>query len=209
MAAWEDYYEILNANPKNSAQDIRKAYGDKALLHHADRHRGAPAAVMAWHEEKMKGVNQAYNILGNPTKRSAYDNDYSEQKAKARVSAGTSTSSTGPPPPTPPPSATSKPGPTPPPVSNPVIEVDQARIVVESVQGQPIRTSFVVRHVSGDLPCKWSLVLEKDGKILSDAPAVFRMEPLNRFPTTITIELPAQPTGVFEGSLELYIKEEA
>jgi curved DNA-binding protein len=60
-----DYYSILGV-PRNASQDeIRKAYKKKSMQHHPDR---------GGDEEKFKQVNEAYQNLGNPQKRSEYDN---------------------------------------------------------------------------------------------------------------------------------------
>jgi len=61
-----DYYSILGVSKNASDQDIRKAYKKKSMQHHPDRPGG--------NEEQFKLVNEAYSILSNPQKRTAYDN---------------------------------------------------------------------------------------------------------------------------------------
>lgn len=60
-----DYYSILGVPKNASDQDIRKAYKKLSMQHHPDR---------GGDEEQFKKVNEAYQILKDPNKRSAYDN---------------------------------------------------------------------------------------------------------------------------------------
>jgi len=62
-----DYYEILNVDRKASKQEIKKAYRKLAKQYHPDRNK-APDA-----EEKFKEIQEAYEILSDDQKRSAYD----------------------------------------------------------------------------------------------------------------------------------------
>jgi DnaJ-class molecular chaperone len=63
----KDYYEILGITKGSTAADIKSAYRKKALEWHPDRNKSADA------EEKFKEINEAYEILSNDQKRSAYD----------------------------------------------------------------------------------------------------------------------------------------
>ncbi|MFZ4702710.1 MAG: molecular chaperone DnaJ [Candidatus Methylumidiphilus sp.] len=68
MAAKEDYYELLTV-PRNASDDeIKKSFRRLAMKYHPDRNIGSPEA-----EEKFKKVKEAYEILSDPKKRSAYD----------------------------------------------------------------------------------------------------------------------------------------
>ena len=67
MAAKRDYYEVLGV-PKNASDaEIKKAFRGLARQYHPDVNK-APDAV-----EKFKEVNEAYQVLSDPQKRSAYD----------------------------------------------------------------------------------------------------------------------------------------
>jgi len=63
-----DYYEILGIDRSADADTIKKAYRKLALQHHPDRNGGDPEA-----EEKFKEATEAYEILRDPKKRTAYD----------------------------------------------------------------------------------------------------------------------------------------
>ncbi|MBI4574259.1 MAG: molecular chaperone DnaJ [candidate division NC10 bacterium] len=63
-----DYYEILGIARAASPEDIKKAYRRLAHRHHPDKNPGDRSA-----EERFKEISEAYEILGNPEKRQAYD----------------------------------------------------------------------------------------------------------------------------------------
>jgi molecular chaperone DnaJ len=63
-----DYYEVLGVSRDASDQDIKSAYRKLALKHHPDRNPGSAEA-----EEKFKEAAEAYAILADADKRSAYD----------------------------------------------------------------------------------------------------------------------------------------
>jgi molecular chaperone DnaJ len=63
-----DFYEVLGIAKGASDDDIKKAYRKLAKQYHPDLNPGDKTA-----EEKMKEVNEAYEILSNPDKKSRYD----------------------------------------------------------------------------------------------------------------------------------------
>src|SRR5574340_1069880 len=70
MANKRDYYEVLGV-PKNAGEDeIKKAYRKLAMKYHPDRNQG-DAAKNA--EAKFKEAKEAYEMLSDAQKRSAYD----------------------------------------------------------------------------------------------------------------------------------------
>ncbi len=63
-----DYYEVLGIQKGASEDDIKKAYKKKAREYHPDLHPDDPTC-----EDKMKEVNEAYEVLSDAEKRSRYD----------------------------------------------------------------------------------------------------------------------------------------
>ncbi|KER27305.1 hypothetical protein T265_13824, partial [Opisthorchis viverrini] len=71
-----DYYAILGLKKLRhlaSADDIRRAYRKKLLTHHPDKRRAAGERVKDESHDYFSCITIAYEILGNPTKRHAYD----------------------------------------------------------------------------------------------------------------------------------------
>ncbi|MBT7547640.1 MAG: DnaJ domain-containing protein, partial [Gemmatimonadetes bacterium] len=66
--AKRDYYEVLNLGRDASDSDIKGAYRKMALKYHPDRNPGDAAA-----EETFKEASEAYEVLSDQEKRSAYD----------------------------------------------------------------------------------------------------------------------------------------
>jgi molecular chaperone DnaJ len=67
MANKRDYYEVLGLGRNATEDELKKAYRRLAREHHPDV-SGAPGA-----EERFKEINEAYQVLSDPDKRSAYD----------------------------------------------------------------------------------------------------------------------------------------
>ena len=63
----KDFYEVLGVSKNASKEEIKSAYRKSALKYHPDRNK-APDA-----EEHFKEINEAYEVLSNEQKKSAYD----------------------------------------------------------------------------------------------------------------------------------------
>ena len=63
-----DYYELLGVDKSANDAELKKAYRRLAMKHHPDRNPDDPAA-----EAKFKEAKEAYDILSDSEKRSAYD----------------------------------------------------------------------------------------------------------------------------------------
>lgn len=60
----EDYYHILDVKRDATAEEIKAAYRRLVKEHHPDKGKSP---------ERIKEINEAYSILGNPDKRLRYD----------------------------------------------------------------------------------------------------------------------------------------
>lgn len=64
----KDYYDILGVDKNAGDIDIKKAYRNLAKKYHPDLNKDNPSAA-----EKFKEINEAYEVLSDPTKKSNYD----------------------------------------------------------------------------------------------------------------------------------------
>ncbi|MCC6501813.1 MAG: DnaJ domain-containing protein [Deltaproteobacteria bacterium] len=65
----KDYYTILGVGRGASEEEIKKAYRNLAREFHPDLHPDKKKEM----EAKFKEINEAYQVLGDPKKRSEYD----------------------------------------------------------------------------------------------------------------------------------------
>ena len=68
MADKRDYYEVLGLSKGASDDEIKKAFRKGAMKYHPDKNPGDKVA-----EEKFKEINEAYEVLSDPDKKSKYD----------------------------------------------------------------------------------------------------------------------------------------
>ena len=68
------YYDLLNVSHSASDKELKIAYLKMAKKYHPDVYEGV-------NTDHFKKVNEAYSVLKNPQKRSAYDN---KSKIRAR-----------------------------------------------------------------------------------------------------------------------------
>ena len=66
--AKRDYYEVLGVNRDASEDDLKRSYRRLAMKWHPDRNPDNPRA-----EEHFKEAKEAYEVLSDPNKRTAYD----------------------------------------------------------------------------------------------------------------------------------------
>lgn len=71
-----DYYAILEVSPTATATEIRRSYRRLARLHHPDLNQQA-------RDIHIKRLNEAYEVLRDPLKRAAYDQQRAEEKRRS------------------------------------------------------------------------------------------------------------------------------
>jgi curved DNA-binding protein CbpA len=74
-------YSVLKLSRRANSRDIKTAYWTLAKQFHPDVNAGDKEA-----ERWTKEINRAYEVLGDPDARAAYDLEYSRLRAKARRS---------------------------------------------------------------------------------------------------------------------------
>ena len=75
MSSNDDYYKFLDVPPTASLEEIRSVFRRMAFKYHPDRNKDP------WAETIFMQINEAYQVLGNPKKRAAYD---AERRAEAQ-----------------------------------------------------------------------------------------------------------------------------
>jgi len=85
MSTKRDYYEVLGVSRNATDEELKKSYRRLAMKYHPDRNPGDQET-----ENRFKEVKEAYEILSDPRKRSAYD-----QFGHAGVEAGFSNGHAG------------------------------------------------------------------------------------------------------------------
>lgn len=64
-----DHYAALGLDSAATLADIKKAFRQKASLHHPDRNDAADAPA------RFRAVQEAYEVLSDETRRQAYDDN--------------------------------------------------------------------------------------------------------------------------------------
>jgi hypothetical protein len=80
------HYATLGVSDGAQPDEVRRAYLDLARQLHPDRWIDASVDERADVERRMREVNEAWRVLGNPARRLAYDVERREAGARPRVS---------------------------------------------------------------------------------------------------------------------------
>jgi len=68
LVQYKDYYQILGVTRTASEQEVKTAYRKMARKYHPDANKNDPTA-----EERIKEINEAYEVLKDQDKRKKYD----------------------------------------------------------------------------------------------------------------------------------------
>lgn len=68
-----NHYEVLGVEPTSEGPAIKRAYLDAARRYHPDYHADADEVTRAEIARRMQAVNEAWEVLGDPTSRASYD----------------------------------------------------------------------------------------------------------------------------------------
>lgn len=66
--ASKDYYRVLDVEKEATIEDIKKSYRRLAMKYHPDRNRNDSECA-----ERLKEINEAYQVLGDESKKRQYD----------------------------------------------------------------------------------------------------------------------------------------
>jgi curved DNA-binding protein CbpA len=72
-----DYYQVLQLSPDATVDEVHKAYRSLAMRFHPDRNSTPEAA------QTMAIINEAYSVIGDPSRRLVYDRQRGKDPAKA------------------------------------------------------------------------------------------------------------------------------
>ncbi|QZE12448.1 molecular chaperone DnaJ [Mycoplasma sp. Ms02] len=81
MSKKRDYYEVLGVAKNATDQEIKKAYRKLAMKYHPDKLKDGSS------DEKMREVNEAYEVLSDAKKRANYD-QFGHEGANAGFNSG-------------------------------------------------------------------------------------------------------------------------
>jgi DnaJ family protein C protein 7 len=75
----KEYYMILGMDRNTSPDEIKKAYKNKARIHHPDHHMNASEAKRKEEEKNFKKVCEVFATLSNPEERACHDSKCTEE----------------------------------------------------------------------------------------------------------------------------------
>jgi hypothetical protein len=76
------HYELLGVTRAATADEIKRAYYNRARLYHPDAHSASAPAVRDEAERAMQALNQAWNALRDPLRRRRYDRSLERTAAR-------------------------------------------------------------------------------------------------------------------------------
>ena len=71
----EDHYAALGLASSATLADVKKAFRTQASIYHPDKNVAANAVHVAKAAERFRAVQAAYEVLSDPARREAYDDN--------------------------------------------------------------------------------------------------------------------------------------
>jgi len=162
----KDFYRVLEVESNASQDEIEKQHRLLMLVWHPDRFPSSESKAKA--EEKCKQINEAYDVLSDPGKRKAYDDDRGSAPTTAP---GHSTAASAPTPPAP----------------KPEIVFSTTTLNFGTVtKGDDGTKSFTIEN-HGDFPD--AITIKWDPQPAWAKPLDIETTPITIFPITVTVEL--------------------
>ncbi len=75
-----NYYEVLDVSPDSSAEQIRSAFKRQVMATHPDKN----PERREWSERRMREVVEAYEAIGDPTRRAEFDHAFRAYRRAVR-----------------------------------------------------------------------------------------------------------------------------
>lgn len=107
----KDYYEVLGVRRSASAEEIELAFKGRRTQYHPDKYSAGDAETLQWATQHMQAVNEAYTVLSDTSRRSAYDRRRAGESQTPPGPEPSSSSSHKAQPPSPPPTPSPSPQP--------------------------------------------------------------------------------------------------
>lgn len=81
--SYKNFYELLEIPPSASQKEIKHAYYKLSMRHHPDKNHGCESSAKVFKE-----ITSAYEVLGNNSKREAYNRRFEITKEDKNENAG-------------------------------------------------------------------------------------------------------------------------
>lgn len=85
----KDYYEVLGVPLTATKRELKRARNELARKYHSDLQKGEPNAN---HEERMREINEAYEVLSDNYRRQVYDEYKKQEREQEKAASETRTS---------------------------------------------------------------------------------------------------------------------
>lgn len=79
----KNFYNLLKISPSASQKEIKHAYYKLSMQHHPDKNQGCESSAKVFRE-----ITSAYEVLGNSSKREAYDRRFGFTREKKKDNPG-------------------------------------------------------------------------------------------------------------------------